>query len=538
MKMTRLRRRVLVSSLVLLVVALGQLVEVSSVDLLSGKFRIFDLTTSDDESHHGSSDSEFSSLDLDPLTGKYMTTKSMIDYAKLFSIGCPKKGGIRSEIGKTRFVFVSPTTFKDVIVDLQKDNPEQSARNLINEGFNLTQPSLLYLPGWKETSSASWLRRIRRRYKNIFKAGKRKSTFNLLIYEYPEDCDDAYRKVVKKVPALGKTLAEFLNTLTERFDYKMDHLHMIGFSLSTHIVGVAGRHLGKMNNPLRQVTVLDPAGPCFFGSSDFAKENTVSSDSAKLVVARHYGFGILGAQRSVGGVDIFVNGGKEQPLQIRRPHKYLVMWNSQGNHRASAFHEALSVFNGSCYDVAYKCESYEKFLAGACADCEDPSNCFHIGSLIKGGNRSPQVNYQPNTRMYINAGGSRFCLHHYQLVVQLRANASAETVAGFEAGKIRVDLGDDLPQAKPKRMTTCSGERAYTTLVTSEKPLAVRDVTLFNKKTSKFINPAQIRMVRLNYMSHPFKADREARSVTLCQSGPELLSTGTCKSDDRANKCF
>lgn len=453
-----------------------------------------------------------------------------LNFVDLISIVCPRKSDIHKPIGRTNIVLFSPVTLQDVVIKIDRNNLDSSVKQLIDGGFDLRNPSVMYVPGWRETATASWLRRIRRRYASKFKGDRKRPAINLLFFEFPEDTGRSYRKIAARVPALGKVLAEFFTAFSHRVAYRMTRMHMIGFSISTHIVGVAGRLLGRNGNPVRQVTALDPAGPCFFGKSDFAREYTLNPDAANLVVARHYGFGNLGARRSVGGLDIFVNGGREQPDSIRHSEKYFIMRKNRANHRTSAFHEALASVNASCHEVAYRCDSYDLFLQGACGNCISETDCFHMHSLSRVTNQAHPLEYRRNTKMYILAGGNNYCLHHYQMIVLLKWNAPPEVVSAFKSGRIRVRIGSG--EVTPQRAITCRGTQAFTSLITSERRLHVidlRDITIYEKrKPSENLSTSALKRIKLNYMSHPLEAERRSKSITLCPKGEDRMSTSTC----------
>lgn len=459
------------------------------------------------------------------------------------SIGCPRRAGLRYAAGKVYVILVSPTSFEDVRIKLEPEDLDSSVRRLIGAGFNVSQNSVMYAHGWTGGPKEEWGRKVRRRYASVF-ARRCAPTYNLLFLDYTQDAWFPYRRSVAKLPALGALLANFLDALRPH-GCLMDSFHILGFSLSAHLVGIAGLMLRELNNPIRQITGLDPAGPCFFRDTPFSHEYTLGPDAAKLVVTRHYGYNKLGAHALVGGLDILVNG-KNQPADFRSAGGYakFKMIYGASDHMAAVYHESGGVTNATCYDVAYKCANYTDFLDGACARCArgEENHCYTIGTLINGANRAPMPNYERNTRMFIKMGGKRYCLHHYQLVVQLKPGGAPIRLlrSALDKAKLKVRLSSSRSLAvAPKRMLTCANAIVYTALVTSETPLEpLMNVSLaIDSKLGATDELKGVASIRLNYMSHPSVSARRARSMTFCQSPVEPTSFTSCELETRGLAC-
>lgn len=482
----------------------------------------------------------------------YQSSRSALKLALKIPAHCPKRSDPEEQIGKTGLMMYSPTTLEDHYIELKPNDAAKCAQELVQKGFDLSAPSILYSAGWRQRGDITWLRKIRMRHSMMSDSSSSTSAddqqqvlgrrHNLIFFDF-EDTRLSYGSAARKVPKLGKLLADLFMELTRQYGYPAAQVHLIGFSLSAHIVGLAGRHLRAMHNPIRRITVLDPAGPCFFGDSEFARENTIGVDAAELVVARHYGFGLLGAKRGVGGVDIYVNGGFKQPAELKKGRNPWLVRKLAGSHGASAFHEAFSGADKDCHNVAYKCTSYRSFMEGACADCGGPQNsgCFYmdtLGSSSSIGHSFPFGQYPHNVSMYVNAGGDTFCLYHYQVLVQLAPSASFKTIESFENGQVTLDLGLSSDEVAPRRLTSCYGSRAYTVLATSRNRLQVKSAILFNKSARQSISPSEVQMIRLNYMSHLEREQRLARSTTLCPNGPHLFSVTTCGREQIERTCY
>lgn len=443
--------------------------------------------------------------------------------------GCPQVPGVPVVSGRAYVKYVSPDTGTSSNIDLVSGRESQAVDRLVSIGFNLTKPTLLYSHGWQESAEFGWLQTIRERYATQYPAGEK--PFNLLQFDWSQASHYMYPQAVLSAPFLGKRLGSFFNSMNHRYNYTMDNLHMIGFSLSTHIIGAAGNELKRAGNIAKQITALDSAGPCFYTSSPFARANTLAANAAQNVVARHYGDDKYGARAPIGGVDIYVNGGKNQPVTSMvggRSRSKRDVPDAAGlrDHISTVYHEYNTVAERGdqiCHSVAYRCESYAKFLHGGCASCNSPTDCYHIGSFLQTERISELMPYPPGTRMFIQAGPSQRCLHHYQVVIEPKSSASDNTMNLLESGRAQLDLGSGAV-ATAKGQTTCAdGSTAYTALVTSPVELTPTSASI------RSIPSGDIAAVQLNYMSHEDASVRAAKSSTLCPRGNKL-APGRCYS--------
>lgn len=437
-----------------------------------------------------------------------------------------------------RIIYVSPTTFKDVPIKLDPDDLRPAARNLIEAGFKLNLPSLVYSHGFMQRVSWPWMKKLRKRYADIFQSAGKAPTYNLLLFDYAEAGTDFYQRAVSKVPTMGKILADFLSVLRKQYKYSMNQLHLVGFSLSTHIMGVVGRRMRDDGYPVRQITALDPAGPCFFKDNDFSRKYTLTPDAANLVVARHYNFGRYGSRKPIGGVDIYVNGGDDQPSLNEGFRSRLRSVLGLNSHIAAVYHEVGSAVDSSCYDMAYECDSYDNYLEGACARCSDGSaTCYHSGTLINGANRNKVPKYRLGTQMYTRMGGDKYCLHQYQLVVQMKERPGKVLDSAFIVGKVRLNL-ESGQVITPTRKAACDEAIVYTKLVASEEDLSsMRQITIDLEPEVNIGLLENIESIRLNYMSHPFEERRRAKSLSYCPTSSDPKTFSQCSIPERGDTC-
>ncbi|KAH9645702.1 hypothetical protein HF086_003375 [Spodoptera exigua] len=120
----------------------------------------------------------------------------------------------------------------------------------------------------------------------------------------------SYKRSVKYVYSIGVQLAKMLAQLNKGV-ISAKHIHAIGHSLGSQILGHVGHNFLKMTGKkIARITALDPAGPCF---SNIPKGEQVRAGVAEYVEVYHCDDGALGTKSVLGDIDFFVNKGSDQP---------------------------------------------------------------------------------------------------------------------------------------------------------------------------------------------------------------------------------
>ncbi|OXA61527.1 Endothelial lipase [Folsomia candida] len=124
-----------------------------------------------------------------------------------------------------------------------------------------------------------------------------------------------YLFVLGNVGPVGRKVAEFVNYLAKVASIEPSQMHVIGHSLGAHIAGAVGfwatSDFGK-NMTLGRITGLDPAGPFFSGGLNM--DRRLSKGDATFVDIYHTNRNGLGdSDHRLGDVDVYVNGGDNQP---------------------------------------------------------------------------------------------------------------------------------------------------------------------------------------------------------------------------------
>uniref|UniRef100_A0A4Q8K496 U94-Liphistoxin-Lsp1b_1 n=1 Tax=Liphistius sp. SGP-2016 TaxID=1905180 RepID=A0A4Q8K496_9ARAC len=158
---------------------------------------------------------------------------------------------------------------------------------------------------------------------------------------------------------VGRQVARVIQLLKERRGFPESNVHVIGFSLGSHLAGFAGKWMkSHMGLTLGRITALDPASPLFEG---YGESVHVSRRDAALVDVIHTSAGTsvlsgeLGMTEAVGHMDFYPNGGKKQP----------------GCSGLICYHmRALDLFTSSigdrCEFRSISCENYDIFDDGGC----------------------------------------------------------------------------------------------------------------------------------------------------------------------------
>lgn len=321
--------------------------------------------------------------------------------------------------------------------------PDKTVYEFMMNGFNSSAPTILYLHGYiGGPQTLNWAPKVIRDAHELASPGHR---INLMLLDWSRYARLPYRMSVAYVPHVGEVVGKLIELFDERIGYAPSNWHLVGYSLSTHIIGQAGRYVSEhmSQRRIRQITAIDPTGVCMHDTS-FGDKYGLGPEDAELVVARHYDFNGLGAKRPIGGLDIYINDGHLSRTKRNAPtdedednvfseyYKANALNAEFGDVIASdedelpdrqfmgslidhikAIHQEADMHRNAC-KVAYECESYEKFARGECRDCGDSfERCFNMSNLdyeryigdsglTSGEGRA--ASYKLGTRMYARSG--------------------------------------------------------------------------------------------------------------------------------------
>lgn len=371
----------------------------------------------------------------------------------------------------------------------------------------------------------------------LFRLNLHASQHNAIIMDWSEGAGQNYNKAAAITSVMGAYLASFIQKL---IDLGIDPLsiHLIGHSLGAHITGYAGK---RIRPKIGRLTALDPAGPCFSKVVTNGKRDRVTEQDALQVDVYHYDDGFLGfGEKQVGQIDVFVNGGSDQPgcrgqvdtmfnavvtVALRRAN------HLSESHTRSTEVATVLMADSKCHFIAYKCRSYAAFTHGECGRCDHQSDCFNIGFHFQYREMNPEPLRETKTpsRYYIRTGEKEnFCLFHYQIILKLEQTPEIKR----KDLKFSVDLFNDQGgqanvivkhRASLNSFTYLLLINAQPTKIVGAQVRALdeddKSIPLSGSNGSSSISgqaPIQVLGLEVNFMSNMNQNIRNAFSSRLC----------------------
>ncbi|XP_017775928.1 PREDICTED: lipoprotein lipase-like [Nicrophorus vespilloides] len=191
-----------------------------------------------------------------------------------------------------RFYFVDRTHVNGTLVTLQS-----KGRAL---GIDPRLPTIIYVHGFLELGiSGIAIRTVR---EGIFNSN---IDMNFLVVDWSNlSMGPWYVEAAQNVRYVSEKVATFIWTHLKRKSFRLDTLHVIGFSLGAQVVGLAGKILKSNGLMLPRITALDPAFPLFHIKQP---ENRVARGDAEFVDVVHTNPGRFGIGEPIGDADFYPN---------------------------------------------------------------------------------------------------------------------------------------------------------------------------------------------------------------------------------------
>ncbi|KAL2294565.1 hypothetical protein Nmel_008302 [Mimus melanotis] len=279
--------------------------------------------------------------------------------------------------------------------------------------FNHTSKTFVVIHGWTVTGMyESWVPKL------VDALYKREPDSNVIVVDWLVRAQQHYPVSAAYTRLVGRDVATFIDWMEEQFNYPLNKLHLLGYSLGAHAAGIAGNLTKKKVN---RITGLDPAGPTF----EYADELTrLSPDDAEFVDVLHtYTRGSpdrsIGIQKPVGHIDIYPNGGGFQPGCNFGEALRLIAEKGLGDvdqlvkcsHERSIHLFIDSLLNEEKPSMAYRCNTKEAFEKGLCLSCRK-NRCNNLGYKVN------RVRTKRNTKMYLKTRAQMpYKVFHYQVKI-------------------------------------------------------------------------------------------------------------------------
>nr|CAI5825697.1 unnamed protein product [Callosobruchus analis] len=181
-------------------------------------------------------------------------------------------------------------------------------------GVRSDWPTVFFVHGFTELSPGQSGRAIVDAYLS------RKDHHNVILVDWSElSTFPWYQTAVENVQKAAYQLADFIDLFNGTGELPIGNVHVVGFSLGSHVAGIAGKTLSDRTLRIPRITALDPALP-EFSLNGYVKR--ITSTDAEYVDVIHTDSGIFGLPISVGHADFYPNGGRA--LQPGCQPSYLV----------------------------------------------------------------------------------------------------------------------------------------------------------------------------------------------------------------------
>ncbi|XP_054163851.1 pancreatic lipase-related protein 2-like [Oppia nitens] len=252
---------------------------------------------------------------------------------------------------------------------------------------------------------------------------------NVILVQWMGGANGLYFQSVANCRVVGAQIALLINHLIKKRNAKPELFHLIGFSLGAHISG----YTGKLVANLGRITALDTAKPYFDGVSHSIR---LSSEDALFIDALHTDNDI-GSMNATGNIDIYFNGGEQQPgcshqifdTVINEGILYGLFETLSCDHKRALDYYAdyLLTSKADCKPIAYRCESWEKFMSGFCWSCgQNGEDCIIVGLNNTFNNNG--ISYRnPDNKFYIITNDRQpYCV--YQYLVQMTAHSTKSKI--------------------------------------------------------------------------------------------------------------
>ncbi|CAH1269464.1 PNLIP [Branchiostoma lanceolatum] len=219
-----------------------------------------------------------------------------------------------------------------------------------------------------------------------------------------------YLQAAANARVVAAELLHFCKWLQRHTGIPFGSLHLIGFSFGAHVAGLVGHGLRRQ---VGRITALDPASP---GYEMNPPEARLDHTDAIFVDVIHTdgqapfldGVG-LAIRDPIGHVDFYPNGGLDQPGCEGFSLKF-----SACEHKKANVYFLDSVDASTAPLRAYRCQSYERFLAGKCMSCRG-NRCMDMGM------GSTKIPRRKHVKMFLQTRADPPCrVYHYSVRMHFR----------------------------------------------------------------------------------------------------------------------
>lgn len=434
---------------------------------------------------------------------------------------------------KVRFpVFNKQTRSIPKFIDL--DDPDY----LQVVGINPAGRIYIITHGFLQSGNAKWVEKMI----NSILDQDADGTATCIVIDWGGGSSPPYNQASANIRLVGAIAANVIHMIKEELGLiNLDNVHMIGHSLGAHLSGYTGYYLQKdFGLKLGRITGMDPAELAFTETNPIVRLDTTDAKFVDVIHSDATPFVPkigLGLYEPIGHLDFYPNGGFDQPgcdqsFWKRKDGSFIssmYQFFSCSHVRSVSFF--IESIQSKCPYTAIVCESYEKFLAGDCFDCDrDGHMCFTFGfhsyNSYRSLSQANQIVGSPEIQAYFITGPAEpFCRTHFKVTVKV-SDTEESVLHGGEVGRFHLSIYGNKGGHTEKMAFTEDAElyepgRNYTRVLAGSSVGKPRKLAVSWEYNTSFLNPLTWRILSSPrvYVEYIILQSLEYRSkIRLCPS--------------------
>ncbi|CRL01706.1 CLUMA_CG014922, isoform A [Clunio marinus] len=230
----------------------------------------------------------------------------------------------------------------------------ETEKLLTHPGYDNNKPTVVYVYGFNEKFKSKSTQTLVESYIE-------RGDHNILVVEWAKYNRGSYPYfVIPNTQKIGEIIGKVLLRMNKS-GFKLENFHLVGHSAGGQLVGATGRNYKIFSNDefeITRITALDPASPDF--NDPDVEVVLISKNDGKFVDIIHTDSSLFGDDDSVGTVDFFPNGGRDQPGCVGLPEDFCSHQRSWQFYSESVRSKNVEIFN------SVSCLSWENFKKNEC----------------------------------------------------------------------------------------------------------------------------------------------------------------------------
>ncbi|XP_058836173.1 pancreatic lipase-related protein 2-like [Topomyia yanbarensis] len=366
--------------------------------------------------------------------------------------------------------------------------------------------------GFLQSGKAKWIEQMINRLLDQDQEG----TASCIVIDWGGGSSPPYNQASANIRLVGAIAANVIHMIFEELSLKnLDKVHMIGHSLGSHLSGYTGYYLQKdFGLKLGRITGMDPAELAFTETNPIVRLDTTDAKFVDIIHSDATPFVPkigLGLYEPIGHLDFYPNGGFDQPgceqtFWKRKDGSFISsmyqFFSCSHVRSVSYFIESIQT---KCPFTAITCESYDKFLAGDCFECDrDGHMCFTFGlnsfdSFRRMGHANQIVGSRDIQAYLMTGPGEPFCRTHYKVLIKV-SDSEESVLHGGEVGRFHLNIYGSKGEHSQKMAFTKESElyepgRNYTRVLAGGSVGKPRKITVSWEYNTSFLNPLTWRIL-------------------------------------------